>query len=310
MVAFFFIASTSLFASENLTNFLNKDRKLKNVIVEAAVLGEKSEGEVLPKDLPPVPSLDYQASPIYFTAESVLAIDLKSGAVLFEKNPDAQLLPASTTKIMTALVALDVYSLDDILRVEALQAQGQKMGLVDGEELSVRDLLYGLLVYSANDAGEVLATNYPGGRDAFVEAMNAKAMAFHLENTNFTNPTGLDQDGQVTTARDLVRIATIAMDDPFFAQVVRTKDFVAVSSDGQVKHRLVNINELVGQVDGVLGVKTGWTENARENLVTFVSRDTKDVMIALLGSQDRFGETKALIDWVFANYSWEEISAL
>jgi D-alanyl-D-alanine carboxypeptidase len=181
------------------------------------------------------------------------------------------------------------------------------MGLINGEKMKVEDLLYGLLVYSANDAAEVLAQNYPGGRDAFVGAMNAKAVELHLENTSFKNPTGLDGNGHVTTARDLIRGASLAMQIPEFARIVGTKQAVVKSENGKIVHRLTNINELLGVVEGVLGVKTGWTENARENLVTYIERDNKKIMIALLGSQDRFGETKELIDWIFANYAWKEV---
>ena len=98
-----------------------------------------------------------------------------------------------------------------------------------------------------------------------------------------------------------------AMNNPYFAKIVATESYLAESVGGEIRHKLVNINELIGEVDGVLGVKTGWTENARENLVTYIERDGHSVMIALLGSQDRFGETKELINWIFENYSWEEV---
>src|SRR5205085_9676867 len=134
-------------------------------------------------------------------------------------------------------------------------------------------LLYGLLVYSANDAAEVLAMEYPGGRDLFIQAMNLKAEELHLTQTHFNNPTGLDDEGHYSTARDMTFLGEVAMRDPFFSLVVGTKEKVVQSEDGKIVHRLKNINELLGVVDGVKGVKTGWTENARENLVTYVERD-------------------------------------
>jgi D-alanyl-D-alanine carboxypeptidase len=255
----------------------------------------------------PVPVLTGGESFPIISAQAALAVDLDSGVTLYEKDPDKALLPASTTKIVTALVAMEQYHDGDVLEVGSIKVEGQKMGLVRGEKLKVSDLLYGLLVFSANDAAEVLAQNFPGGREAFVERMNAKARELSLTNTNFNNPTGLDGNGHVTTARDLIRVATVAMKNPEFAKIVGTKETVVKSENSKISHRLTNINELLGVVDGVLGVKTGWTENARENLVTYIARGEKRIMIALLGSQDRFGETKELIDWIFANYSWKEV---
>ena len=98
------------------------------------------------------------------------------------------------------------------------------------------------------------------------------------------------------------------MKNPLFSQIVGTKEKVVESYDGKIKHKLVNINELVGKVEGVLGVKTGWTQDARENLVTYIERDGSRVMIVLLASQDRFGETRELIDWIFENYEWREVT--
>lgn len=260
------------------------------------------------KNFAPLPVLSRDSSFPIVSAEAALAVDNDSGVVLYEKNPDSPLLPASTTKIVTALVAMDYYSLEAVLKVGNISTDGQKMGLAKGEQIRVEDLLYGLLVYSANDAAEVLAQNYQGGKDAFVAAMNKKAQELSLKNTNFKNPAGLDGDEQVTTARDLVIVSQVAMKNPEFAKIVGTKQITVRSTDGRIVHKLTNINELLGRVNGVLGVKTGWTENARENLVTYVNRDGRKVMIALLGSQDRFGETKELIDWIFANYKWQSVT--
>lgn len=260
------------------------------------------------KTFPPLPVLSKDSSFPIVSAQAALAVDNDSGVVLYEKNPDSPLLPASTTKIITALVAMDYYPLDAVLKVGNVSTDGQKMGLAKGEEIKVEDLLYGLLVYSANDAAEVLAQNYEGGKEAFVAAMNVKAGKLSLKNTNFKNPAGLDGDEQVTTARDLVFVSQVAMKNLEFAKIVGTKQITVKSTDGKIVHKLTNINELLGRVNGVLGVKTGWTQNARENLVTYVKRDNHKVMIALLGSQDRFGETKELIDWIFTNYTWQPVS--
>lgn len=285
------------------------------VLVATSVISlSQPNGHLLPlfaqtseRKFAPIPTLNNTSLFPILSAQAALAVDLDSGVSLYEKNPESLLLPASTTKIVTALVALDYYSLDTPLTVGKVTVDGQKMWLKPGEEIRVRDLLYGLLVYSANDAAEVLAANYPGGRDGFIIAMNAKAKSLSLTNTIFKNPTGLDGNEQVTTARDLIRVSSVAMKNPVFAEIVGTKEKTVESVDGKIRHKLTNINELLGIVAGVKGVKTGWTEFARENLVTYIERDGHKVMIALLGSQDRFGETKELIDWIFKNYMWKEV---
>lgn len=260
------------------------------------------------KEFSPLPLISKDASFPIISAQAALAVDMDSGVTLYEKRADSPFLPASTTKIITALVAMEYYPLDLVLKVPGFSVEGQKMGLVMGEEIKVEDLLYGLLVYSANDAAEVLAMSFPGGRDLFIVAMNLKAKELGLAHSRFSNPAGLDDgDGNITTAKDLIRVSEIAMQNPLFAKIVGTKEKTVKSVSGKIVHKLRNINELLGTVDGVLGVKTGWTQNARENLVTYIERDGRKVMIALLGSQDRFGETKELIDWIFTSYSWQEV---
>jgi D-alanyl-D-alanine carboxypeptidase len=259
------------------------------------------------KNFPPNPVLAADSSFPVLSAQGALAVDLDSGISLYEKKPDTKLLPASTTKIVTALVTLDSYPLDQIITVGKINVDGQKMGLFSGEKITVENLLYGLLVYSANDAAEALANSYSGGYEAFILAMNAKAADLSMNNSHFDNPVGLDTDDQHATAKDLVRASEVAMRIPEFAKMVGTKSISFSDVTGKVKYNLKNINELLGAVPGVLGVKTGWTENARENLVTYIERDGHKVMIAVLGSQDRFGETKELINWIFTNYEWQEV---
>ncbi len=254
----------------------------------------------------PIPKLKGEDPFPEISAFSVLVTDVESRFVLYEKNSSIRLLPASTTKIVTALVALDYYSLDSILTVPELNVEGQKMNLIPGEQISVRNLIYGLLVYSANDAAEVLASSYPGGKQSFVKAMNLKVEEMGLENTFFENPSGFDGEMQYTTAFDLTKITDYAMKNNFFRDVVGTKEIIVGSYNAEIAHRLKNINKLIGEVEGVLGVKTGWTENAKENLVTFLDRNGRKIIVVVLNSQDRFGDTKKIIDWVFKNYSWDE----
>lgn len=241
------------------------------------------------------------------SAQGVIAVDMDSGVTLYEKNADQALLPASTTKILTALTALDYFPMDAKLKVGNVRVEGQKVGFRQGQELTFENLLYGVLVFSGNDAAEIIAQNYPGGREVFINAMNLKAKSLHLDHSHFTNPVGLDDYSQVSTAKDMVRLARIAIENPIFVRIVGTKEYVLIDTSGRVVRKIESTNKLLGEVEGVKGIKTGWTENARENLITLVERNNHKVMIAVLGSQDRFGETKELIDWIFTSYSWKEI---
>lgn len=307
MIAFVFISTCAL--------SLSKDSGVVDLFLET------NNAKQITKNLPQNPILGASLSFPVISAQGAIAVDLGSGVPLYEKNPDLELLPASTTKIVTALVALDTYPLDQVLTVpKGANVDGQKMGLFVGEQMKVEDLLYGLLVYSANDAAMTLALNYPvssesgiSSYDAFIYSMNNKAQELSMNNSKFENPVGLDGLNQMTTARDLVRVSEVAMRNPIFSEIVGTKVTTVSDVSGKTVYHLENVNELLGVVPGVLGIKTGWTENARENLVTYVEHDGQDgashkVIIAILGSQDRFGETKELIDWIFSNYEWQEVN--
>jgi len=257
--------------------------------------------------LPPlveVPVNTTQVKAPGLTARSAVVIDVNSKTILYVKNPDLKLLPASTTKIMTALVALDAYPLDKVITIDSVHQTGQVMKLQSGERITVQNLLYGLLVQSANDAATVLAQSYSGGEDAFIEAMNQKVKNLGLSNTNFTNASGLDAYGQYTTAHDLALIAAAAMGNPVFSTIVGTLGITVADVNGTIIHDLETINELLGKVPGLAGVKTGWTELAGECFVAYVSRGDRDLITVVLGSGNRFGETASLINWAYSNHRW------
>lgn len=297
----YFVAITFVFVSTTAMSLTNKLDVQKN-----------NQPKIIAFDklFPPNPVLKSSANFPVLSAQGVIVTDLNSGVTLYEKNPDQKLLPASTTKIITALVAFDAFSLDQIVTVpKGIVVEGQKMGLFVGEKIKVEDLIYGLLVYSANDAAMTLAMSYPAGYDAFISAMNQKAQSLHMNNTSFENPVGLDGRNQTTTARDLFWASEVAMRNSEFAKIVGTRQITFTDATGKIKYNLKNVNELLGNVPGVLGIKTGWTEVARENLVTYYDNDGKKMIIVVLGSQDRFGETKELIKWVLENYDWQEVKA-
>lgn len=264
-------------------------------------------------DLPALaayPRKNTENPPPSLTSRGVMVVDFPSAVRILEENADTRLPSASTTKIMTALVALEHFHLDDILTVPKLIDEGQDIKLIEGEQITVESLLYALLVASANDAAETLVASYSGGRTAFVAKMNDKARELSLKDTHFTNPTGIDENGQYASAFDLVLLSKYALENPVFAKIVATPKITIQSVDGKMVHQLTNINQLLGRIVGVKGVKTGWTLNAGECLVTYVERNGQKILIVLLGSQDRFGETEKLINWVFENFEWKTVADL
>lgn len=253
----------------------------------------------------------------YHSARAVVIQDEDSKTILYSQNPDTQLLPASITKVMTALVALDHWrDLDTVITVKNEdRAIGQTIDLVKGESITLKNILYGLIVHSGNDAALAVAENYcaPSGANgevgscgypAFVRAMNDKAKELHLDHTTFKNPSGVEQYGHVTTARDLAVLASVAMDNPIIADMAQTKLITLTDVTGTIVHRLETTNELLGVIPGMIGLKTGWTTNAGECLVSVVERDGHKIVVVVLGSLDRFGDSAALINWAYAHHDW------
>lgn len=239
------------------------------------------------------------------SAGGVVIEDVDSGVILYQRNSYESFSPASTTKILTALVALDAYNLDDVLTVKTLMNSGQTMKLVAGERMTMENLLYGTLIQSGNDAAYALAENYPGGVEAFITAMNVKAKQLHLAQSHFTNPVGFDDPDHKMTPMDLVRLASVALQNKTITKMVAIPQITISDVTHTYFHSLTNVNQLLGKIPGVGGIKTGWTEEAGENLVTLVERGGKRIIIVVLKSRDRFVDTTKLIDWVFANHRWE-----
>lgn len=239
------------------------------------------------------------------SANGLVILDVNSGVFLYKRNEEMLLAPASTTKILTALVALDAYNLDDIVTVKNVMSNGQMMGLVSGERITVENLLFGALIQSGNDAAYALAEHYQGGVANFVVAMNQKAKSLHLSKSTFTNPVGFDDPNHKMTPLDLARLGSIALENKVIAKMVAIPQITVSDVTHTYFHPLKNVNELLGKIPGVGGIKTGWTEEAGENLITLVDRSGHRLIIVVLHSRDRFGETATLIDWVFGNYQWE-----
>jgi serine-type D-Ala-D-Ala carboxypeptidase (penicillin-binding protein 5/6) len=239
------------------------------------------------------------------SAQAIYVLDVPSASVLLSKNHNQLRYPASTTKLMTALVAREVYSLTTFLTVgKEASTSGTVIGLIWGEQVPVRNLLSGMLIQSGNDAAEVLANNYPQGREAFIQAMNDKAKALHLDQSSFTNPSGIDMPGHQSTARDLALLAREIMKDPLLAEIVRTPTETIQGQGTSSAHLLTNTNALLGAELGVIGVKTGTTDLAGEVLITQLKKGDRELLIVVMGSQDRYSDTKQIMTWILSHYIW------
>jgi len=242
---------------------------------------------------------------------AIFVKDLTTGTILYQKDAEISLPIASTTKIMTALVASEYFKPNSVLTVQdGASISGARVGLVGGENLSFISMLYGMLLNSGNDAAFTIAENYPGGTVAFVSAMNKKASSLNLANTHFDNPAGFDSPKHFSSAKDLSTITEEALKNYRLARIFATKETNIVSLDKKYKHNLINLNKLLSQVKGVLGVKTGYTEEAKENLVTLVDRDGHQILTVVLGSDDRFGESTKLIEWAYQNFTWSDFETV
>jgi D-alanyl-D-alanine carboxypeptidase len=223
--------------------------------------------------------------------------------LLYAKNPHLRLPPASTTKIAAALVALDRGDLDEVIDIDvngallAVSADATIMGLEPGQQLTSRELLYGLLLASGNDAAIQIAEHIGGTVAEFVRLMNAQALALGLADTNFTNPHGLDETGLYSSAYDLSVLGRELLDHPELADIVRAKTYLPSWDAGE----LTNGNELLDRYPGTIGVKTGYTERAGQTIVAAAVRDGRRLIVTVMASADRFTDATALFDWAFAN---------
>jgi D-alanyl-D-alanine carboxypeptidase (penicillin-binding protein 5/6) len=223
------------------------------------------------------------------------------GQDLWAGNADAQLPPASLTKLMTALVVLDDYRPDDVVAIDAIAARatGTRLRLKAGERFTAASLLTAMLMVSANDACAALANRVEGGVDAFVERMNRRAAVLGLNDTHFENPCGFDAPGHHSSAEDLARLAGEAMAHPEIAAIVRQAESSIASVDGKRTHALKNRNALIGTYAPAIGIKTGYTSKAGKCLIALAEKDGRRVLVVMLGAKSRWWDTIGLIEKAF-----------
>lgn len=242
----------------------------------------------------------FSADGVSVSAKSAALYDPASKSFLYTKNADMQLPMASTTKIMTALVAIENADLDKSVSIsdDAIGTEGSSLYLKRGETMTMKDLLMGLMLRSANDAAAAIAYEISGSIEAFAEKMNEKATQIGALNTNFTNPHGLDNPSHYTTAKDLAIITAEALSNKTFLNIVSTKKHIIKNSDGEAR-LLTNHNKLLNLYDGAIGVKTGFTKKSGRCLVGAAERDGTRLISVTINAPDDWNDHKALFDYGF-----------
>ncbi|HUT96292.1 MAG TPA: serine hydrolase [Candidatus Paceibacterota bacterium] len=291
----------------------------KNNPIQASI--KQTEGDVTPIKLPTAENIDTVFFPVRnwiipepeILAKSAIVFNFKqdnTNNVLFKKNAE-QILPiASLTKLMTAIIALENYNPEDIIKIskDSVDINGNNGGLINGEELKVKDLLYIMLVESSNDAAMALAGD--GTKinfDTFIYLMNRKAQEMNLKNTQFVEPIGLDFLNQ-STASEMAIIAKRALNVPLILEILKTPQTTIFSIDKKFIHNITNTNKLLGKIPQLIGGKTGFTDEAGGCMVTIsnISNISDNYLITvILGSSQREDDTSKLIDWAQKAWIWQ-----
>jgi serine-type D-Ala-D-Ala carboxypeptidase (penicillin-binding protein 5/6) len=238
-------------------------------------------------------------------------MDAATGRILYQKDADLRLPPASTTKVVTAILALESgRKLNDFLTVSkaATRVPASKLYLRPGQTISIEHLLYGILLSSANDASMVLAEGIGGSVESFTELMTRKAHDIGATNSHFTNPHGLTAPDHFSTARDLAILFRYALRNALFRDIVQTK-ISSVNSNSVIRKKTVsrrmsvrNHNRLLWNFDGAIGGKTGYTHAAQKCFVGAVARNGVTLIVSILGARDQWGDTRKLLEYGFDNY--------
>lgn len=242
-------------------------------------------------------------------ARSACLIDADDNGVLFGKNEDEVVPPASTTKIMTAIIALESGKLDQplVITQEAVDTEPSSLGLHVGDQITVREALTGMMIVSGNDAAVAIAQTVAGSVPAFSKMMNDKAKELGAVNTNFVNPNGLTEYNHYSTAHDMALIASYAMKNPEFRHIVSLKDYYVKYMDGHTQYVTTTNRYLKSGFRGANGIKTGFTNAAGDCLVASATRGKKTLIAVFYNDDDRWTDAPAWLEYGFSYYSGEEL---
>ena len=243
---------------------------------------------------------------LHVLSKRAIVFERNSKIFLYEKNADEKCQMASTTKIMTCLLILENCNLNDniIVSKKAAQTGGSRLGLNENDQITIHDLLYGLMLCSGNDAAVALAEFCSGSVEEFSILMNSRAFELGLSSTHFVTPHGLDNENHYTTARDFAILTDFALNNPLFLQIVGTKSYTITLNSN--KKSISNTNELLGNLNSVYGVKTGFTSQAGRCLITSAKQDNLDIIVIIFGADTksiRTSDSTNLINYIFSNYT-------
>ena len=244
------------------------------------------------------------------SAQTAVVIELNTGKVLYSKNAQQKVYPASTTKILTALIALEECNLDDIVTIteKASGVEGSSIYLEVGEKISYRDLLYGLMLRSGNDAAIAISDSISGSTEKFAEKMNERAKMIGAVNSNFVNPSGLFNENHYTTAYDMALIAREAMKIPEFREIAASKSYVADRGEGKY-NTFYNKNKVVFEYEGGTGIKIGYTKASGRTLVASSERDGMELICVVMNAHNWFNDSYRLMDYGYEKYELARLAS-
>ncbi len=252
---------------------------------------------------PPQPVVDTKIKPQLSTKYYIL-IDNETNQILVSENENTRIYPASTTKLVTALTALNIYPLEEVITISKDYIDGKVMELKAGDKVTINTLVAGLLIHSANDAAFSLASHYPEGITGFIDQMNLLTKKYGLKNTHFINFDGLHNPKHYSTPYDLSQIARLAIQNSTLRNYVKIKSMDLTDIYGQKIYKVLSTNELLGVLPEVEGLKTGWTPEASGSFIALLNLDGHYLISVVAQSEDRFSDTKILLDWAKENLSW------
>ena len=297
------VVTIGLFFSLLVNSGLAFIKPIENLFVVGAKENNKIPFVKQPYSTQPTPKSNYKKfNPL---ASASVIYDTGSGTNLLEKDISTPKPIASLAKLMTALVIMESHKPNEVVTVGKLPALGpedQKLGLVEGEEITVGELLKAILIYSANDAANALAIYDSGSVEDFSKKMNDKAKLWGMTNSNFDEPSGLSSKN-TSTPKDLIKLASVLSTNQTFKEITSTANSKIFNQDGKA-YNLTTTNKILGS-GGVVGMKTGYTLDAGQCLITAVERNGRRIITVVLNSPDRFQESKNMIEWAFNNHIWQ-----
>ncbi|MFA5750247.1 MAG: D-alanyl-D-alanine carboxypeptidase [Candidatus Shapirobacteria bacterium] len=261
--------------------------------------------QILEYKHPFIPVIKLAQKPL-ISAQNYILIDVDTNTILTSQNKDGKIYPASTTKLATALTALNIYPLDEVVTIDQEYQDGKVMELKLGEKITIKSLVSALLVYSANDSAFSLANHHQLNVSGFIQQMNLLVQKYGLKNTNFVNFDGLQNDNHYSTVYDLSQLGRLSIKNPIVKEVVKTKNITVTDISGEIKHELISTNELLGVVPEIEGLKTGWTPEAKGCFIGLINIGGHEFISVVAQSDDRFQDTKTIIEWAKQNVNWRE----